>query len=137
MEASRTWDYWRDRNRSCRRCDSGRSAAVWALNVLEREYGSDWLEADTKATQLLPEVLMSPSHSACLVEMVRYALLLEGSKNRSGFAQIRNEMRNDLTDHRQTHSRLQLEVASLFAAVGATAVFEDKSVGNRRIGSTG
>lgn len=133
MEASRTWEYWREQNRSCGRCDSGRLAAVWALDILEREYGSDWLQADTNATQLLPEVLMSPSHSACLIEMVRYALLLEDSKNRSGFVQIRNEMRNDLTDHRQTHSRLQLEVASLFAAAGATVIFEDKSVGDRPV----
>ena len=133
METSQTWEYWKERNRSCGRCDAGRLAGVWALDILEREYGTDWLRAVASVAELPAEIVMSPSHTACLVEIVRYGLLLDDSKSRPGFAQVRKLMRTDMTDHRRTHTRIQLEVASLFASVGATVVFEDKSVANRPV----
>lgn len=133
MEASRTWEYWRECHRNCGRCDIGRSAGVWALGILEREYGTDWLRTVEANAQLPTEIAMSPSHSANLVEIVRYALLLLESLSRPGFAQVRKAMRSDLTNHRQTHTRIQLEVAALFASLGASVVFEEKSVADRPV----
>lgn len=128
-EKSRTWAYWRERLQECGRCDAGREAGVWAIDVLEREYGHNWIHEYSERSGLPADVAKSPSHSACLIEVVRHAVLLEQCNTFPGCAQVRKLMRSDLSDVRQTHSRLQFEVAALLATAGASARFEEANGG--------
>jgi len=127
-----SWDHWRLWMERSSRSESGRRAGLWALGVLERHLGSDWLARSYAAEGgVLPEVAAAGHFAIAYAELLRIAGYLERAQGMPGFARVRTALRRDLRDDLRLHSLLQLEVGVLAASNGAQAAFEQVSVNGR------
>jgi hypothetical protein len=119
------WNYWRGRMTDSSRCDVGRRAGVWALDVLEAQMGTDWLERILEnKRQLPPEVVAAPHYAVAYAALLRLAAHLKLGVAVPGFARLRKALTRDLRDELQLHVSLQLEVAHLALANDADVELE-------------
>jgi len=123
------WSLWQDWMRRGGRCEAGQQAGLWALGVLEKHLGSDWLQRVVSAEGTPPaEVAWAISHAAPYAELLRWAARLEACAALPGFAQVRRQLRQDLREEAREHCMLQLELAALATRVGWEAAFERRMV---------
>ena len=123
---ARSWNYWREQMRDSSRCDEGRSAGIWAIDVMERHLGGDWLSHIINSEHALPsEISMASFHAAAYGEMLRQAVCLEECSSIQGFARVRKSLRADMRNELRLHVFLQLELASMLNRLGAIVSVEE------------
>lgn len=121
------WSHWRDLMRHSSRCPEGRRVGVWALEVLEAEFGSDWLSRMLRVEHdIIPEIKMAWFHGPAFVDLVAMALALARCRGVPGYAKVRDAISNDLRDDVRSHGLLQLEVANLGLAGEGSVALEER-----------
>jgi hypothetical protein len=104
-----------------------RHARSRMLDLLERHLGAEWPEDMWRRHQTVPlHLFEGATHTLACLELLELALRLDLHEHRPGFGAVRKILRNEPTSEAGAHVRLQLEVASLVAAVGATPAFEQR-----------
>jgi len=120
------WVFWRWFMESTGRCAAGKTAGVWALQVLERHFGQQWLtRACEREGNPPPVVSMSPSHTMAFAELLELAVALELAQGVTGAAKVRKALATD-RDEARLHATLQLEMAMLARHIGADVELEPR-----------
>jgi hypothetical protein len=97
-----------------------RHAADRAVTVLRDVLGEGWLQDG----DLPAEVVHANTHTLAFVRLLELALRLEQFADVSGVARLRKTLRENRTPESWYHVQLQLEIAELLAATGATIEVE-------------
>ncbi len=123
-----SWTHWRKIMEGAPRCVEGREAGLWALGILERALGPTWLRRALKMPQVAPlDIVTSPSFMAlAYVDLLDLATSLADSSEIVGYGKVRRAMAGDVRLQEHLHARLQLEVANLGMATGATVHLEKR-----------
>lgn len=101
------------------------STGVWALEQLRAILGDSWPELWYAKQGRLPGLLIDATfHATAYTRLLRFALQLTSLKGTPGLGQLTKELRGQHESHRLTHAQLQLEVASLLAALGLEVTLE-------------
>jgi hypothetical protein len=102
-----------------------REVGVWALEKLREALGEDWPQRWYDKNDALPAFLQHPATDAlAYAELVETALRLDALSGVLRVRRLLRDWRGDLALIRQLHVVLQLQVATLARAVGASAEFE-------------
>ena len=97
-------------------------AAEKAIGIMRSVLGEDWLNID--AALIPDEVALAFSHTLAFVQLLELALRLEEFKDVPGAAVLRRKLKTDRRPDSWRHVELQLELAALTAAAGASIEFE-------------
>ena len=120
------WAFWRWFMESTGRCAAGKAAGVWALQVLERHFGQQWLARACQREGNPPHVVsMSPAHTMAFAELLELAVALELAQGVTGAAKVRKALATD-RDEARLHATLQLELAMLARHIGADVELEPR-----------
>lgn len=84
--------------------------------------GEDWL--DVEPAQIPHEIALAFSHTLAFVQLLELALRLEEFSGLPGAAVLRRSLKTDRRPDAWRHVELQLELAALTAAAGASVEFE-------------
>jgi hypothetical protein len=96
------------------RCNNGRAAGVWALEVLESQLSSDWLAKSIQREGSPPSEVTSASfHAVAYAELLTLAASLELGKQIPGMARIRSSLKTDFREESRRHAFAQIELAML------------------------
>lgn len=114
-----TWQITREVMAQSLRSPQWRAAGEWALDVLERELGTDWpAEAFDKFGALPLPLILASGHTVAFTEIMELALRVDLVGHLPGFADARNEVRGDRRVERAQHFSLQMEIAGLASRCG-------------------
>lgn len=97
-------------------------AAERAIGILRAVLGENWLDAD--AAQIPTEVAFAFSHTVAFAQLLERALRLDEFGKVPGAAALRRALKTDRQPDSWRHVQLQLELASLTVAAGASVAFE-------------
>jgi hypothetical protein len=98
------------------------AAAEKAVGILRSTLGEDWLVGDPQA--LPPEIALAFSHTVAFAQLLELALRLAEFRDASGAAALRRSLKTNKRADSWRHVQLQLELATLAAAAGASVAFE-------------
>lgn len=119
------WESLSDHVRETACSEAARESRLWALEVLRRFLGDDWVSRFHAATGGLPEFLAcAASHSVALIQMLEWAARIQATETLPGAAVLRRHLRQDLVEHRMMHTALQMEIAALAASRIDAPAFE-------------
>jgi hypothetical protein len=111
------WVYWRHRMAESFRCDEGRAAGLWALEVLESHLSPDWIGKVIRREGSPPsEVAASSFHTL--------AASLELGRQIPGMARVRHSIDSDFREESRRHAFVQMELAMLARHSDANAALE-------------
>jgi hypothetical protein len=112
---------------------SWRETGSWALTTLEDRLGSDWpAEVARKAPDgSAHELAWAVGHVVAYAQVLEWALRLELLAGSTGFAKVRQAIRNDPRPAQLAHCRVQLEVAALALRRGSRPELEPGSARRR------
>lgn len=113
-----SWSAFRARMEASDLSDEGRTAALWAIDVLAPILEDAWLRGSDEAGSIPSEILYAESHTSALCELIELALFLHLLEGRPGMAAIRRDLKRDLRADRRVHTRSLLELACLAAGKG-------------------
>jgi hypothetical protein len=97
-------------------------AAGRAIGIVRSVLGEDWLNVDP--AQIPQEIAFAFSHTLAFVQLLELALRLHEFRDAPGAAVLRRNLRADRRPDSWRHVELQLELAALTAAAGASVEFE-------------
>lgn len=102
------------------RHDAYTNAGFWALEMLHRRLGEDWLpRAVSRSGDAFPLALdRLGSHTLALAEALEWAIRLELSADWDGYADVLRDLRRDPRTARLLHTRAQLTVATVASRLG-------------------
>jgi hypothetical protein len=123
--SSPTWQTFRDDLDRAARPGAWTTAARWALDALSEHLGRDWpqraLAVEARDGQQLPffsALMKIGSHTIALAQALEWALRLRLLQSEDGFADLKRDLRGDLTVGRILHTDLELLVAGLARRAG-------------------
>lgn len=110
--------------------EAARESRLWAIEVLRRFFGDDWVGRFHAATGGLPEFLAcAASHPVALIQVLEWAARIQAAETLSGAAVLQRHLRQDLVEHRILHTALQMEIAALAASGIDVPAFETRTRG--------
>ena len=122
-----SWDGLSARISESARSDEGRTAGIWAIDVLRNQLGHDWMERAALAEGRAPsDLLLSMVHAVAFGELLDLALRLHLLRNVEGMAVVRRDLKNDLREQRRLHTRVLLSVAALALQRGHGVAMEKR-----------
>lgn len=125
-----TWECARYHMSTCHRSEAGKRAGLWALEVLEKTLGNDWIKRAIELDREVPSfVLLASFNTVAFEELLQLAVLLTICSNVPGTASIRKAMRGDARFDQLSHAKLQLETTHLAQLAGCTVQCERRPKG--------
>jgi len=126
-----TWSWLRGSLQRSTRSEAGRSAGIWALDVLEEVLGEDWLGRVIEREGRPPDSFLYVSaHAVAFLQVLELALRLKLLEAVPGMGRVRADLARDPVGSRRAHTSLLLEVASLALRQGELVAVESKTSGS-------